>query len=217
MTELEYSEFLKGETDLEREAALLTLEHHGIKGQKHGVRRGPPYPLERGKSGSSKKKKKGSSIFSKLAKRKAAKKKTAASKSKSGEKKAEKKEEESKEKIREKVLSSTDPKYIYKYRNLLSTGELNDRINRINKEKDLKKLADGNQKAALKQAEDFLKTSASMAESITKIYNSYNAISNQMNRKKQEMAKQEEERRRKIEERKRNKNKQQQQPQQNQS
>ena len=44
MNELEYSDFLKRETNLEREAGLI-LEHHGILGQKWGVKNGPPYPL----------------------------------------------------------------------------------------------------------------------------------------------------------------------------
>ena len=50
MTELEYSEFLKSETDLEREAELYSLEHHGIKGMKWGVRRTPEQLVHKSKT-----------------------------------------------------------------------------------------------------------------------------------------------------------------------
>lgn len=35
--------------DKVKHASEITLEHHGILGQKHGVRNGPPYPLSRAK------------------------------------------------------------------------------------------------------------------------------------------------------------------------
>lgn len=55
--ELEHSEekfdfidaFIDSLSDENVEALSEILEHHGIDGQKWGVRNGPPYPLERGK------------------------------------------------------------------------------------------------------------------------------------------------------------------------
>lgn len=41
--------FIDGLSDENVEALSDMLEHHGIDGQKWGVRNGPPYPLERGK------------------------------------------------------------------------------------------------------------------------------------------------------------------------
>lgn len=41
--------FIDGLSDENVEALSEILEHHGIDGQKWGVRNGPPYPLERGK------------------------------------------------------------------------------------------------------------------------------------------------------------------------
>lgn len=41
--------FIDGLNDENVEALSEILEHHGIDGQKWGVRNGPPYPLERGK------------------------------------------------------------------------------------------------------------------------------------------------------------------------
>ena len=43
------------------------LEHHGIKGQKHGVRNGPPYPLDSAISTGKKLKKSVGSIKRKMA------------------------------------------------------------------------------------------------------------------------------------------------------
>lgn len=175
MTELEYSEFLKGETDLEREAELYSLEHYGIKGMKWGIRRTPE---QLGHKTSSNKK---PSIISRVTKK--FKKKTV-----KANKAQEEKKEESKEEIREKLLKSTDPKYIYKYRNLLSTNELQDRITRIQKENTVKSLIEDpkkKQKEAMKKGEDFLKSTASMAESVLKIYNAYNAVETAREKKEQ--------------------------------
>lgn len=149
------------------------LEHHGVKNMKWGVKNGPPYPLDKGKDGRVTKtqKKKKASFLARL---------------RGGEKKKETKKKEDdiprskkeQEKIRKKALASTDPKYIYKYRKLLSDNELQDRINRINKEETIKKLIpkekEKNQK--FEDAKKFLQTSAAMAESVTKIYNTYNTI-----------------------------------------
>ena len=42
--------FIDGSSDENVEALSEILEHHGIDGQKWGVRNGPPYPLERKKT-----------------------------------------------------------------------------------------------------------------------------------------------------------------------
>ena len=42
--------FIDGLNDENIEALSEILEHHGIDGQKWGVRNGPPYPLERKKT-----------------------------------------------------------------------------------------------------------------------------------------------------------------------
>lgn len=169
MNELEYSDFLKMETDLEREAELISLEHHGIKGMKWGVRRSPEQLGHRTKK---------RSIFSKVKK---AVKKTA----KKTKKATEKKEEESAEKIREKVLKSTDPRYIAKHLKYLDDNELQGRINRISKETTIKKMAaDASGKKAMKNAEDFLKQLSSMAESAQKIYIAYDVASGRAQRRR---------------------------------
>lgn len=160
MTELEYSEFLKGETDLEREADIYSLEHYGIKGMKWGVRRTPEQLGHKSKK---------PSIFSKV--RKSAKKKK-----KKAEKKKETEKQESREELREKVLKSSDPKFIYKHMDLLDTKELEDRLQRINKETRMKELANPKKKEKIKTAEEWMKSAASMADSISKIYDAYNKV-----------------------------------------
>lgn len=174
MTELEYSEFLKGETDLEREAELISLEHHGIKNQKWGVRRGPPYPIERGgKSSPSGKKKK----FGLLTKIKGGKKK-AVKKSPPSSKAKEEKKKESNEQIRKKLLTSTDAKYIYEHRDLLTFQELQDRVNRINKENDLKRLTQNkDKKPPLKKVEENMQSLSNIVTSMQKAYTAYSVIS----------------------------------------
>lgn len=181
MNELEYSDFLKGETDLEREAGLI-LEHHGIKGQRWGVRR-TPEQLGHKKRGAF------TGVISSIKKKQAAAKKKAAKKKAAKQKQDAKKQEESDEKIREKLLTSTDPAFIYKYRTLLDSKELQDRIDRINKEQKIKELIpdpNAKRKKTMKSGEDFLKSAASMADSVGKIYDTYNKISGDKGKSKKD-------------------------------
>lgn len=196
MTELQYNEFLKSETDLEREASLYVLEHHGVKGQKWGDKNGPPYPLnskgkekfrEKVKKRKEKEKKEG---FLERRKRKkeekvkieAAKKKQAEAAARKKEKDAAKKKEAEKDKIREKLLTSTDAEFINKHKDLLTYQELNDRINRINLDKKIGELAKGKkEKSALKKGEEFLNSVGNMATSVGKIAEAYTKTYNAMN------------------------------------
>lgn len=136
------------------------LEHYGVKGQRWGVRRTPEQLGHKGKSTIKR-------IMAKLKKSSAKKKKQKA-----------KKEQESDDKIREKILRSTDPKYIYKHRSLLSDKELNDRINRINTEAKLKSMAEpkGELYKIAQSGDNWLKTTSSMANSVRNIYVAANTI-----------------------------------------
>lgn len=136
------------------------LEHYGVKGQRWGVRRTPEQLGHRGESTIKR-------LMKKIQKSSAKKKKEKV-----------KKEEESDDKIREKVLKSTDPKYIYKHRSLLTDKELNDRINRINTEAKLKSMAEpkGELYKIAQSGDNWLKTTSSMANSVRNIYVAANTI-----------------------------------------
>lgn len=99
-------------------ACEIYLIHHGIGGQKWGVRHGPPYPL--GKGGI---KKRPNIVKSMLAKRK--------------EKKAEKAERE-----KQKVLSSGSASDVLKMRDKLTDDELRRASERIKNVQNLEKLED---------------------------------------------------------------------------
>lgn len=171
MVESQFQEWYKDEI-MPSDEELNSLEHYGIKGQKWGVRRTPE------QLGHITEKKRKVSNWIQRARKKSAKRKKQAAKKKAEAKKAKaEKEEESEEKIREKVLNSTDPKYIYKHRDLLTTKELQDRLTRIDVEAKVKKLTvDDKAKKKLKSGEETLKSLGSMAESIGKIADAYTKI-----------------------------------------
>lgn len=177
MIESQFQEWYKDEI-MPSDEELNSLEHYGIKGQKWGVRRTPE------QLGHITEKKRKVSNWIEKARKKSAKKKKQGAKKKAAAKKAKaEKEEEFEEKIREKALNSTDPKYIYKYRHLLTTKELQDRLTRIETEDRVSKLSE----KKTKKGNDVIKMlgeTAKMAESIGKIaentkkvYDAYSTIS----------------------------------------
>ena len=93
------------------------LEHHGIKGQKHGVRNGPPYPLD-------------SSISTGKRLKKKAKKKIKW-KPRKNKKKA---SSEPRYKDKKEAMDAKDIEYIAKNKGMFTTNELNEVMNRINAE-----------------------------------------------------------------------------------
>lgn len=98
------------------------LKHHGILGQKWGVRRTPE---QLGHTPSS-------------------------SKSSSSQK------TETKEERHARLMKSTNAKELYKHRKEFTTEELQNRLNRINVEKQLKNLSQADRKKGLKMAKDAL-------------------------------------------------------------
>lgn len=171
MVETEFQEWYKDQI-MPSDDELNSLEHHGVKGQKWGIRRTPEQLGH-----ISEKKRKVSNWIQKARKNSAKRKRQAAKKKEAAKKKKVEKEEESEDKIREKVLNSTDPKYIYKYRHLLTTKELQDRLTRIDTEAKVKKLTiDDKTKKKLKDGEEVLKSLGAMAESVGKIASAYNTI-----------------------------------------
>ena len=81
-------------------------------------------------------------------------------------KKSSKKEtiKETPEQRRERILKSTDPKEIYKNRDVLSTIELTDRINRINTERKLAEIAASERSTGQQKIDKVLKTGKTMNE-----------------------------------------------------
>lgn len=108
------------------------LYHHGIEGQKWGVRNGPPYPLE---SGSETKKRKG--LLSYVKKRKEQKRQKT-------EEKERKEQEARKAKLaskKEEVLRKGNATQVMEYFNDLTTDEIRNVVNRLEWEKKLVDIA----------------------------------------------------------------------------
>lgn len=138
------------------------LEHHGIKGMKWGIRR---TPAQLGHKVSTKKRK--SSIFSKFSKKNKQSFKT--------DKTKEEKKEKTREELREELLKSTDPKFISKHMELLDTREIQDRINRINTEANLKKLAeDKKAKSNVDKGMKWIEHIGKVADTTSKVAKAYN-------------------------------------------
>lgn len=175
MIETQFQEWAKDEL-MPSDEELDYLEHYGVKGMKWGVRRTPE---QLGHTLAARKKKIAKLLGDarKKSKRKAEKKKKerAKAKEKKAAKKA-KKEEETEEQIREKLKTSTDPKYLYKHRNLMTTQEIQERMNRLDWETKLKGLSDKKEKTVVEKGEAALKRIANMAESASKVYDLYSKI-----------------------------------------
>lgn len=112
------------------------LEHHGIKGQKHGVRNGPPYPLDSAISTGKRLKKSIGSI-----KRKAASKSKVRKAKKAAAVKV-KTEQANKPKYasNREAIEAKDLEYISKNKGKFSTNEMNEVMNRISAEQRLDKM-----------------------------------------------------------------------------
>lgn len=157
----------------------FSLEHHGVKGQSWGKKNGPPYPLDRGKDGrvtkTQKKKKQGLVARIKANRQKKAKAKEKAEQAKKKAKEAE--ANMSKDELREKLLKSTDPKFIAKHMDLLETREIQDRINRINTEKNLKDLTvDKSSKKKVENGMQWIKNVSTIADTTSKAAKAYNDV-----------------------------------------
>lgn len=116
------------------------FEHHGVKDQTWGVKRGPPYPLDSNKSAQAKKKKQ-------AAARKAAKKKARKEKVEALKKAA-------KEKRRRDILN--DPAKLYKHRREFSQEEINNALKQFEWEKKLNDLSVSKLEAGRKKADAVL-------------------------------------------------------------
>ena len=158
------------------------LYHFGIKGMKWGVRR---YQNKDG------------SLTAAGQKRydKAVKKMNDSSESSRSRKRAKKtveklggakkatEEKESTEETRQRMLKSTDAREIYANRHLLSTNELNERINRIDTEARLKsKIVEDHEKTGMDYVNDKMKSTTNTINNVTNFFRSvdgaYSAVAN---------------------------------------
>lgn len=160
------------------------LFHHGTKGQKHGVNRyqtadgkWTPLGLKRrrereGFGGSDSEK----STPKKLSKREnyfARKKRLKAEAEEAEKKRKAELEAETYEQRRERILKSTDPKELYKNRDVLTTAEINERINRIDTEQRLAKLSESTVKkgkSKTQKALDILDAGLKMGRKASEVY-----------------------------------------------
>lgn len=160
MTEEEYSAY---------------LEHHGIKGQRWGIRRYQDYPSGEKHKGSfigekREPSKRQQRKAEKLKKKKFAEIQKARAKAEA-EKKAAKEKAKKDEKIREKLLVSRDPEYIVKHMHLLTNKELDERLSRLNSEDRMRALA----KKKTKTGEDYINSFIKWGKKANEVYAVFNS------------------------------------------
>lgn len=120
------------------------LKHHGILGQKHGVRNGPPYPLSAGAHSAAEKKAGWRQSLGSYMKAKKEKKRQAAV--------------EAHDAAKKDALESGDADRILKYRKEFTNQELNDALNRAKTVNSLRNETDSNRLRDIKKAMDTVKT-----------------------------------------------------------
>lgn len=147
----------------------VVLVHHGTKGMRWGIRRyqnkdGSLTPA--GKKRYDKEMAKLTAEKKKLRNQERTKAKLAKLKATQDEIDAKKKslQEESDAERKARVLKSTDAAEIYKNRHLLTTNELNDRINRINAESRLADMAESTKTTAMDRVDKILKVGRKINE-----------------------------------------------------
>lgn len=93
------------------------------------------------------------------------------------------KDEETLEQKRERLLKSTDAKELYENRNLLTTSELSERINRIDTEARLQsKIVEEKKKSGMDYVNDKMRSTANTINNVSNLYksidNAYSSVAN---------------------------------------
>lgn len=129
------------------------IAHHGVKGQRWGVRR------FQNKDGSLT-----------LMGRRRAKKQEKEEAAKAKQKAQEEREKETTEQRRARILKSTNAKELYENRNLLTTQELNERLSRIDTERRLGEVAAKSQKSKLDKFSDRVDKIVKVGTKVNDVY-----------------------------------------------
>lgn len=150
------------------------LEHHGVDGQKWGVKHGPPYPLENRSERRARRKaeraakKKQKQRAAQLAKARKTKKKNQILKKKQAEK------EEKEKKEREKILR--DPKKLYRNRHKFQKDEIENALKRFEWEEKIHNYSTNRLANTAKNADNIIKTLDAGLRGYNKVASAYNAF-----------------------------------------
>lgn len=127
------------------EEVLNSLEHHGVKGQKHGVRHGPPYPLKGNDLSQAvkawKKRRKQNAVKKEKEKAKKQAAKNEVKQRQEEEKAAERQRKAQAEAQKKKDQYSKSAGSLYKHREMYTKDEVRDALERFKWEEDLRQMS----------------------------------------------------------------------------